>query len=152
MVHSLLSPDGFLHRLSNNFAMRIAAVTFDTAGVDSSGVSNKTAAAHGTGIKLPAHAIVCGGFMDVNTAFTGSGASVAVHIESANDIQTAAAISGAPWSTIGLKAIVPKANTPESTAIKLTAERELTVTVSAAALTAGKVTIYLYYLTGIASA
>ena len=64
-----------------------------------------------------------------------------------SDIVAAAAVSGAPWSTSGRKAIVPKADTPESTSIK-TDDDEITVTVGTAALTGGKLTGYLYYVVG----
>ena len=135
--------------------LRVARFSFDTAGVDSAGVANTTVAAHGTGVTIPIHGIVVGGFFDVNTAFTsasGNTGQIAIHVQGANDIQTAAAVSGAPYSTIGRKAIVPKANTPESTSVKATAAREITCTVSVAALTAGKLTGYLYYVEGVASA
>ena len=130
--------------------LRVARFTFD-AGV----VANRAIAAHGTGVILPAHAIIVGGFFDVNTAFTSAETNtgtIAISVQGANDIQTAAAVSGAPYSTVGRKAIVPKANTPESTSVKTTAAREITCTVAIAALTAGKLTGYLYYVEGIASA
>lgn len=130
--------------------LRVAQFTFD-AGV----VANRTIAAHGTGVILPAHAIVVGGFIDVNTAFTsadGNAGTIAISVQAANDIQTAAAVSGAPYSTIGRKAIIPKANTPESTSVKASTAKAITCTVAGQALTAGKLTGYLYYVEGIASA
>lgn len=135
--------------------LRVARFVFDTGANDSAGAANTTIAAHGTGVTLPIHAIVVGGFVDVNTAFTSAGGNagtVAIKVESANDIISAAAVSGAPYSTIGRKAIVPKANTPESTSVKATAAREITCTVATQVLTAGKLTGYLYYVEGIASA
>ena len=78
--------------------------------------------------------------------------TIAIKVEGANDIISAAAVSGAPYSTIGRKAIVPKANTPESTSVKASAAREITCTVAVEALTVGKLTGYLYYVEGIASA
>ena len=128
----------------------VARFTFDTAVV-----ANRTVAAHGVGVTLPAHAIVVGGFFDVNTLFTSENANngtIAIHVEGANDIQAAAAVSGAPYSSIGRKAIVPKANTPESTSVKTTVAREITCTVGTSALTAGKLTGFLYYLVSVASA
>lgn len=130
--------------------LQVAIATFDpslTAGM-------RTQGAHGLGVTLPQYAIVVGGFMDVNTVFTSAGgtATVAIHVEAANDIQTAAAVSGAPWSAINRKAITPKANTPESTSVKSTAAREITATVAVQDLTAGKVTVYLYFIAGKASA
>lgn len=130
--------------------LHVARFEFD-AGI----VANRTVAAHGTGVNLPAHSIVVGGFLDVNTLFTSASTNtgtIAVSMEAANDIQTAAAVSGAPYSSIGCKAITPKANTPESTSIKTTADREITCTVAVAALLTGKLTGYLYFVEGVASA
>lgn len=130
-------------------ALLVARFEFD-AGV----VANRTVAAHGTGVSIPALAIVVGGFLDVNTLFTSAAgtATIAISVEAANDIQTAAAVSGAPYSSIGRKAIVPKANTPESTSVKTTVAREITATVAVQALLTGKLTGYLYFLPGVASA
>ena len=128
--------------------LRVARFVFD-AGVE----ANRPIGAYGTGVTIPIHAIVVGGFVDVNTAFTGeTGATLAIHVQAANDIISAAAVSGAPYSTIGRKAITPKANTPESTSVKTTAAREITCTVAVEALLTGKLTGYLYYVEGIASA
>lgn len=133
--------------------LRVARFVFDSAGTDSADAANSAVGAHGVGVTLPIHAIIVGGFVDVNTAFTGeTGAALAIHVQGANDIISSAAVSGAPWSTIGRKAIVPKANTPESTSVKCTAAREITCTVATEVLTAGKLTGYLYYLEGVASA
>lgn len=130
--------------------LRVARFAFD-AGV----AANQSIAAHGTGVTIPIHGIVVGGFVDVNTVFHSAGGdagTVAISVEAANDIISAAAVSGAPYSTIGRKAIVPKANTPESTSVKATAAREITCTVAGQILSAGKLTGYLYYLPGVASA
>jgi len=146
-----ISPVGTVNGLGN---LRVARFLYDGAGLDSAGVSNLTVAAHPTGVTLPANAIVVGGFFDVNTLFTSAAgtATIAISVEGANDIQTAAAVSGAPYSTIGRKAIVPKANTPESTAVKTTVARLITCTVAVQALLTGKLTGYLYYVEGIPSA
>ena len=129
--------------------LQVAVATFDL-----SVAANRTVAPHGLGVTLPIHSIVVGGFMDTNTALTStnSTSTVAISIEAANDVQTAAAVSGAPWSTIGRKAITPKANTPESTSLKCTAAREITATVAVEALLTGKVTVYIYFIVGKASA
>lgn len=131
--------------------LQVAVATFDPTGT----AGMRTIAAHGLGITLPAYAVVVGGFVDVNTAFTSAGGNtgtVAISVEGADDIIAAAAVSGAPYSTINRKAIVPKANTPESTAVKTTVAREITATVATQALTAGKLTVYLYFICGKASA
>lgn len=148
-----ITPNGLVQQLNQNIGLKVIQFTFDTAGVDSSGVSNKTVAAHGTGVKLPAHSIIVGGFVDTNTAFTSENttATIAIHIESANDIISAAQINGSPGSAIGRKAIAPKAHTPESTSVKTTEEREIKVTIGTEALTAGKLTGYLYFLQGVLS-
>ena len=96
-----------------------------------------------------------GGFYDVNTAFTSASTNtgeIAISVQAANDILSTLAVSDAKLGTIGRKAIVPKANTPESTSVKTSAAKEITCTVAVAALTAGKLTGYLYYVEGHASA
>lgn len=135
--------------------VKVAQYTFDAAGVDSASASNKTIAAHGTGVFIPDSSIVVGGFFEVNTLFTSAGGdagTIAQMVQGAGDIQAAAAVSGAPYSTIGRKAIVPKMNTPESTSIKLSALREIICTVAVQALLTGKLTGYLFYLDGVPSA
>lgn len=128
----------------------VARVTFDAAIA-----GNQSVAAHPSAVTLPINAIVVGGFFDVNTAFHSAGGdagTIAISVEGANDIQTAAAVSGAPYSTIGRKAIVPKANTPESTGVKATAARAITFTVAGQILSAGKLTLFLYYVVSVPSA
>ena len=92
---------------------------------------------------LPLGTRIVGGYMNVATAVTGAGASVAVQAEGANDIVASAAISGAPWSTTGMKAIIPKLNTPESTSVVTTAERDVVAVISGAVVTAGVFTVVL---------
>lgn len=92
---------------------------------------------------VPSGTWIIGGFMNVETAPVGVGASIGISSEGAGDIVAVAAIAGAPWSTTGKKAIVPKRNTPESTSILTTAARNITFVISAADLTAGKVQLYL---------
>lgn len=132
----------------------VARFEFDTAKSDPAGAANTAVGAHSVGITIPAHSLIVGGFVDVNTVFTSgdSTATIALSVEGANDIIAAAAVSGAPWSTIGRKAIIPKTNTPESTSVKTTTARAITATVAVQVLTAGKLTGYLYLLPGVASA
>lgn len=127
-------------------SLGVARATFNPTAT----AGERTVAAHGLGVTIPDKSIVVGGVVQVNTAFTSgtSAATVAISVQSANDIITAAAVSGAPFSTTGLKGITPKANTPESTGIALSAAREITATVAVEALTGGKATINLYYLRG----
>lgn len=131
-------------------ALYVARFEYDIADV-----LNRPVGAHGVGIVIPAYSLIVGGFFDVNTVFTSTGGNgtIAISVEGANDIQTAASIAGAPYSTIGRKAIVPKANTPESTSVKVgAANKEITCTVAVNAMLTGKLTGYLYYLAGSPSA
>lgn len=124
--------------------IRVARATYDFA------VHGGATGAKNLGVTLPAGALIVGGFVDVVTTCTTAGAdagTMAIHVQSANDIVTATAVSavGDIWDE-GQSPIIPKANTPESTAIKLTADRTVTATIATQAFTAGKFTVYLYYV------
>lgn len=126
-------------------SLRVARATFDaTAG--------KAIAAYGLGVTIPDNAVVVGGFVQVGTTFTSAtdAATIAISVEGANDVVSALAISNVAnrWDA-GKQSIVPKANTPESTGIALTAAREITATVAVEALTAGVCTVFLYYVAGL---
>lgn len=103
----------------------------------------------GLGVTIPDNAVVIGGFVDVITTCTSAtdAGTGAISIQSADDIVAAIAISNGanPWDA-GLQAIVPKSNTPESTGIKLTADREVTFTIATEAFTAGKFVSFLHYV------
>ena len=155
-----VSPAGLIGTTQANFdsieatlgngVLNVARFQFDTAIA-----ANKATGAHGVGISIRANAVIVGGFYEVNTAFTStnSTATIAISVVGANDIVTATAVSNAIYGTIGRKAIVPKANTPESTSIKVgSAAKEITCTVAVEALTAGKLNGYLYYVPGDATA
>ena len=140
---------------------KVAVATFDPSA-DS---SQRTVAAHGLGVYLPDNAIITKVWIDVVTTFTSASAdsgTIALHLQSANDVVAAIAISDATnvWdagihgSKIGFPAL---ADTGTETAVavaalfagsylKLTAERELTATVAVAALTAGKAVIFVEYI------
>lgn len=110
--------------------------------------SQKPAGTYTLGLKLPAGAIVLQGLVDVVTTFTSAtdAATIALRIQSANDLVSAIAISNGanPWDA-GLKATVPVDTA--ATAIKLTAEREVQAVVAVETLTAGKLRVYVrYYL------
>lgn len=93
---------------------------------------------------IPSGAVVIGTLINVVSAPTSGGAAtVALGVEAAGDQQTAAAISGAPWSTTGYKWATQTLTTaPDVT----TAARDITLTVAVAALTAGIVDVYVFYL------
>lgn len=135
---SMLSADG-IHRLS---VLR-ATYDFDVDGGAIGAIS--------LGRTIPDNGIVLGGFVEVATTLTSAtdAATVAIHVEGANDIVAAIAINNVanPWDA-GRKAIIPKFNTPESTAVKTTADRLVTATVAVEALTAGKFTVWLFYVIG----
>ncbi len=106
----------------------------------------------GLGVTLPDNAIVQGGFVDVVTTCVTAGAdagTMALSILNANDLVTATAVNagGDIWDE-GLRAIVPKFNTPQTTSIKLTAAKQITATIAGQAFTAGKFTVFLYYTIG----
>lgn len=134
-----LAADGLLR-------MGVARATYDFAE------HGGAISAIGLGVTLPDNAIVVGGFVDVVTTCVTAGAdagTLAIHVQSANDIVSAIAVNNGanPWDA-GLHAIVPKSNTPESTGIKLTAAREITVTIAGQAVTAGKFNVFLHYVVG----
>jgi len=160
-----VGPAGWLKDVNDNFDVIEPLASGDAAGLgvlrvarfdfDCATAANRPIGAHGTGVILPANAIVVGGFVDVNTKFDSDASdagTIAISVQAANDIISAAAVSGAPYSTIGRKAIVPKANTPESTSVKTSAAKEITCTVAVEPLLTGKLTGYLYYVEGAASA
>lgn len=97
----------------------------------------------GGGIPLPSGASILDTVIEVLTILTGATATAAVQAEAANDVVSAAAISGAPWSTTGRKAGVPVS---AATSVKTTAARTPTVVVGTANLTAGKFRLYVEYL------
>lgn len=141
----------------------MATAIFDTAGLDSAGVANTTVAAHGTGVYLPTKAIITSAWWDVITTFTTASAdagTIAISAQSANDIVAAIAVSAAGdvWDA-GMHAGKPGNYSLDgnslsqiaagaalsATWIKMTAEREITVTVGGQALTAGKMAIFVEY-------
>lgn len=97
------------------------------------------------GEAVPSGAIITDALLLVDTIPTSGGAAtIAVKVEGAADIQAAAAISGAPWSTTGAKRA--SAVTATSATVVTTASRQPTITVGTAALTAGKLKVILKYV------
>lgn len=151
--------DGVLASTDEINAVRSASAVLDGLGFLRVARATYDFAEHGgaisainLGVTLPDNAVIVGGFVDVVTTCTTAGAdagTMALHVQGANDIVSAIAVSNAanPWDA-GLHAIVPKANTPESTGIKLTAARAITATIATQAFTAGKFNLFLYYLVG----
>lgn len=93
---------------------------------------------------IPAGSYIMGGFIEVDTAVTSGGAAtIAVNGNTAGDLLAAAAVSGAPWSTTGLKSILPAFT--GATAVKTTADRSLAIAIAAATVTAGKFRVIVLY-------
>ena len=127
--------------------LRVARATYDFS------VNGGAIGAIPLAATLPVGALVVGGFIEVLTTCTTAGAdagTMAIHVQSANDIVTATAVSagGDIWDA-GKRAIVPKANTPETTSIKIaTTAKPITATIAGQAFTAGKFIVFLYYVMG----
>jgi hypothetical protein len=95
---------------------------------------------------LPVNAVILGGFVEVDTAFTtGASGTLAVNVEGAGDIVAAAVVSGAPWSTTGRKSVVP-VFTGATTVKTTTATRKIQATIATGALTAGAADVVLFYV------
>lgn len=96
------------------------------------------------GAALPSGALILAAFLNVTTVPTSAGAAtISIDSEAAADLQAAVAISGAPWSTTGWKAIT---KTFATAPIKLTAARNPAITIGTAALTAGVFEVIVFYL------
>jgi hypothetical protein len=99
---------------------------------------------------LPIGAIILGGVIDIPVTIpVGVGASIGLGLGSGAQVASIlapAAISGVPWSTIGLKAIIPVFTA--ATAVKVAAATRLTLTISAANLTAGLFDVNVVYVQG----
>lgn len=149
-------------RFNGVVAPRVVSAVFDP----SANTAQRPIGAYGLGVYLPDNAVVTKAWIDVVTTFVSAGAdagTIAVHAQSANDIVAAIAISDASnvWDAgirgtkVGSYATSGNAETAlvqaaslAASMLKLTAERELTVTVAAQALTAGKMVIYVEYVLG----
>jgi hypothetical protein len=157
---------GAVDRYNGVSAVRVAQARFLWNGTDSSGVANSTTAAHGTGVYLPDNAVIIDAWYDVVTTFTTASAdagTIALTVQSAGDLVTAIAVSDASnvWDAgvrgtkVGNFALDGNAMTQLAMAAaraatfpKLTAEREITVTVATQALTGGDMVIYVAYVLG----
>ena len=97
-----------------------------------------------TGDTIPSGAAILDAYIKVTTALTSGGAAtVAIKVEGAADINAADAISGAPWSTTGVKRADHTATTAP---VVTTAARSIVATVGTAALTAGVFTVVVEYI------
>lgn len=97
------------------------------------------------GDSIPSGAIITEAIIVVDTVLTSAGAAtVALKTEAAADINAADAISGAPWSTTGVKRADALVGADKG--IKTTAARTISATVGTAALTAGKFSVVIHYV------
>ena len=121
-------------------AMRVARARYSFA-VDGGAVS--TINAIGSTI-IPSGAVILATLINVVTAFTTSASgTMAVGVEAAGDQQTAAVVSGAPWSTTGWKWATQTFTTaPDVT----TAARDIRFDIATGAITAGVADVYVFYL------
>lgn len=134
-VNPVLVPEDALTR-----ALMVVRGRYDFA-VDGGAVST---IALTSGSPIPSGSVILGGFVDVLTQLSGATATIAAQVEAANDILTAVAV--ASW-TVGRKNILPAVTTgalTASTAVKTTADRNISIVIATAALTAGKFDIVLY--------
>ena len=91
-------------------------------------------------LKLPENAVVYGGIVDVVTDPTSGGAAtIALKIESAADLLAPTLLALAT----GQLDIIPSGLA--ATVVKTTVERTLALTVGVSALTAGKLSVFLFY-------
>ena len=94
---------------------------------------------------IPSGSVVVGGYIDITTACTSGGAAtIACQVNAADDVLTAVAV--ASW-TLGRKNILPAPTSgalTASTAVKTTADRNISIVIAAAALTAGVFDVVLF--------
>lgn len=94
---------------------------------------------------IPNGSVILGGYIDVQTiAASGGAATVALSsAEGAGDVLAATAFDGAPWSSTGRKNIVQDFTGAHT--VKTSAARSPTVAIAAAALTALKFDLVLFF-------
>lgn len=123
-------------------AHRIARAVFDPSAV----AGDRTIAAHSMTVTLPDNAVITRAWYDVITTFTSAtdAATIAIHVEGANDVVTATAISagGNVWDA-GLHEAIQVGTA--ATMVKTSAARAITATVASEELTAGKLVLFLEY-------
>lgn len=103
----------------------------------------------GLGVFIPAGAIVVNVILNVLTVPVGP-TNVGCGLISGVDLVASAAIAGAPWSTISKTLGVPVWATIANYLVPTT-RKEITVTPTVAALTAGKFDLYVTYIPALQS-
>ncbi len=103
-----------------------------------SGTIALTPSSGSQGTNLPTNFVVTGAILEIVTAPDSSAHLATIALtsgESAGDLKTAAVVSGAPWSTTGLKSLVAL--------LKTTASRAPAMVVAVQDLTAGKFNLHI---------
>lgn len=149
-------------RYNGVVATRVVSAVFNP----SANTAQRPIGTYGLGVYIPNKAVIVDAWIDVITTCASAGAdagTIAVTIQSANDVVSAIAISAAGdvWDAgirgtkIGTISLDGNALTQiahgaakAATFLKLTAEREVSVVVAGQALTAGKFVVYVKYVLG----
>lgn len=148
-------------KFQGNGLVHVATATFDP----SANTGERTVAAHTLGVYIPDNAVITRAWYDVVTTFTSANdsATIALHVQGANDLVAAIAISDASnvWDAGIHGTLIGYPNLGADAAhdsalevaalfagvmLKTTAERQLTATVAVQALTAGKLNLYVEYV------
>lgn len=121
-----------------HFQVRVAKAIYDVA------VDGGTAGAKGLGVYLPAKALIKQAWFYIDQQFVDAGAgTVALHCEDANNIFSAADITG---SAVGTVTSGVATGTAANMTKAIAATCELTATVATATQTAGKLTLWVEYV------
>ena len=128
-------------RISGTQGLKTWRGEYDFA-VDGGAIS--TIALRSNDSPIPAGSYVFEGLMEVLTLFTtGTAAVAALTVEGANDVVSSTIVSGAPYSTTGIKDIVPALTA--ATIIKTTVDRSPSIVIATGTVTAGKLRLVLFY-------
>lgn len=93
---------------------------------------------------IPAGSYILSAVLDVLTLFTtGTAATAALTVEAANDVVSATVVSGAPYSTTGLKSTTLIGT--GATMLKTTVARSPSIVIATGTITAGKCRLLLEY-------
>ena len=121
-----------------NNQLRTARATYDV------GVDLGTVAAHGLGVYLPANAIIIRSYFYIVEQFVDAGSgTVALHCEDANNIYSAADITG---MLVGSVTDGIQDGTTANFTGSISASCEITATVAGSAQTAGKFITFVEYI------
>lgn len=100
-------------------------------------VSGGAVSSIGLGVTLPANAIITGLMTDSLTAFTSGGAATVAIEAGSTVLKAATAYNDASYAGVDVQSV---------TAVKLSAASELELVIAGAALTAGKMRIFVDYV------